>query len=202
MTLTQKIAKFKESAKKDRLSFEDEDNVINFLDGNDIYCFHCKEEALNHYIDESADLCVFITGHNGGNSDELINAIHRIEDSLGVTRSTLKKFECGYETVIAMSNKFWENSPIKFDMFCCIYKSLCYMNNNQLKVVNDHKDLKGEYFPNIMKRALKNIKKLRTILKLGQESEGEFLFNFDCHGLISAMEHWEDDFPERAEKLV
>lgn len=201
MTLTQKIAKFKELAKKNRVYFEEEENIINFLDRNDIYCFHCKEEALNHYIDDNPDLCVFATGSND-NSDELINAIHRVEDSLGIANSTLKKFECGYETVIALSSKFWENSPIKFDMFCCIYKTLHWKNNKQLKEINSYKDLNGEYFPNIMQRALKNIKKLRTILRLGQEAEGDFLFNFDCHGLISAMEHWEDDFPEKARKLV
>ena len=205
MIFKQKIDRFKDVAKSEKFDFEYDDNFLFVLFKGSKYIsqYHCKEEALSDYSEDEAILCAFYLPDDKGWGEEVIRTIHRIEDSLGISNSKLQIIECGYEEILAFESNFWKG-PIKFDMFCCIYKTLMFKNLKQLKEIKDYTSINsGEYFcSQILRGALKNIKKLRTILNLNETTEDQFLFNFDCAGLISALENWKYDYPERAKKLV
>lgn len=188
MNKREKISKI-----KNLMPIEYDEFVIN-LDDESVY--ECKEAFINSLdtLPKAKDI-IFI----GKVEIEYLNFI---EELIGVPLSTISfnetitwkhEYDDYYDCTkdfMQFRNKFWFKNHINLDAFCCIFKSLRDLkkkDKQSLKnfVLNAIK--KGDYFnQDITFWSLLNIKSVPKFLG-NPRNQRERLFNFDDHGLLSAV---------------
>lgn len=177
-----------------------------------IFCaYDCKEEFCYDFDNEARILFSGLSIENTSNQNikyvESFKAqLEQIEELLEIPknqRTSIKVVRFDYPKLyegddysyvgfyVNQKSSFWFNSPIKIELFCCLFKTLIGLqkqNFTSKKVLYDFLLKQGDYFNNSLIWALDNCKTAARVLGLqSYDQERKFLYNFKCNGIVSAL---------------